>query len=50
MTAYARTSRRLFESITVDMSQPAKRGPSKWLPTLTFEWRDPSLRVEDAGD
>ena len=42
--------RRLFESITVDMSQPAKRGPSKWLPTLTFEWRDPSLRVEDAGD
>ena len=28
------------------MSQPpALRGPSSWVPSLTFEWRDPSLRV-----
>ena len=36
--------RRLFESVTVDMSEPARRGPSNWVPSLTFEWRDPSLR------
>ncbi len=39
--------RRLFERVTVDMSQPATFGPSKWLPTLDFEWRDPSMRVEE---
>jgi DNA invertase Pin-like site-specific DNA recombinase len=38
--------RRLFTCVTVDMSEPALRGPSKWVPTLTFEWRDPSMRWE----
>jgi DNA invertase Pin-like site-specific DNA recombinase len=35
--------RRLFERVVVDMSQPTLRGPSKWVPTLRFDWRDPSL-------
>jgi DNA invertase Pin-like site-specific DNA recombinase len=39
--------RRLFARATVDMSQRALRGPSKWVPTIDFEWRDPSMRVED---
>jgi DNA invertase Pin-like site-specific DNA recombinase len=39
--------RRLFSRVTVDMSQKALRGPSKWVPSLTFEWRDPSMRWED---
>lgn len=38
--------RRIFERATVDMSQKAQRGPSKWVPTVAFEWRDPSMRVE----
>lgn len=42
--------RRLFERVTVDMSQPARRGPSAWVPDLTFEWRDPALRIEVADD
>ena len=29
------------------MSEKATRGPSKWLPTLDFEWRDPSLRADE---
>jgi DNA invertase Pin-like site-specific DNA recombinase len=37
--------RRLFERVTVDMSQPARRGPSSWVPSLTFQWRDPSMRA-----
>jgi hypothetical protein len=41
--------RRVIGKITIDMSEPARRGPSKWLPTLGFEWRDPSLRAEDAA-
>jgi hypothetical protein len=40
--------RRLFSRVEVDMSQPAFRGPSKWTPTVAFEWRDPSLRVEES--
>ena len=28
------------------MSQKAQRGPSKWVPTIAFEWRDESMRVE----
>lgn len=38
--------RRVFARATVDMSQKALHGPSNWLPTIDFEWRDPSLRVE----
>jgi DNA invertase Pin-like site-specific DNA recombinase len=38
--------RRLFTRVTVDMSEPALRGPSRWVPTLAFEWRDSSLRAE----
>ncbi len=38
--------RRLFERATVDMSQKAQRGPSKWAPDIAFEWRDPSMRFE----
>lgn len=37
--------RRLFERATVDMSQPATFGPSRWVPTVEFEWRDPAMRV-----
>jgi DNA invertase Pin-like site-specific DNA recombinase len=36
--------RRLFSSVVVDMSEPATFGPSKWLPTVAFGWRDESLR------
>jgi DNA invertase Pin-like site-specific DNA recombinase len=39
--------RRLFTRVEVDMSEPALRGPSKWMPTVTFDWRDPSMRVGD---
>lgn len=39
--------RRLFVRIVVDMSEPGRKGPSKSVPNLRFEWRDPSLRVED---
>jgi DNA invertase Pin-like site-specific DNA recombinase len=42
--------RRIFARATVDMSQPALRGPSKWVPTVEFEWRDPAMRVEDDGE
>jgi DNA invertase Pin-like site-specific DNA recombinase len=42
--------RRLFDRATVDMSQKAQRGPSKWVPTIDFEWRDPSMRVEHDDD
>ncbi len=42
--------RRLFARVEVDMSQPATFGPSKWLPTLTFEWRDPSMRFDGDMD
>jgi hypothetical protein len=42
--------RRLFDGVTVDMSEPARRGPSHWVPRLTFAWRDPSMRVEDVED
>jgi DNA invertase Pin-like site-specific DNA recombinase len=37
--------RRVFERVTVDMSQPARRGPSGWVPRLDFSWRDPTLRT-----
>jgi DNA invertase Pin-like site-specific DNA recombinase len=37
--------RRLFERVTVDMSEPAQKGPSKWTPLLAFERRDPSMRA-----
>jgi DNA invertase Pin-like site-specific DNA recombinase len=39
--------RRLFVHATVDMSEKALRGPSSWIPSVEFEWRDPSLRAED---
>ena len=39
--------RRIFVRAVVDMSEPALRGPSRWVPTLTFEWRDPSMRITD---
>lgn len=39
--------RRLFARVEVDMSEKASRGPSKWVPTLDFDWRDPSLRSDD---
>ena len=42
--------RRLFDRVTVDMSEPARRGPSSWVPTLTFVWRDPSMRGEMPDD
>ena len=42
--------RRLFSTVVVDMSQPGFRGPSKWVPTVAFEWRDPSMRVDDEDD
>lgn len=42
--------RRLFSSAVVDMSEPAFRGPSKWVPTVAFEWSEPSMRVEGEDD
>ena len=42
--------RRLFERIVVDMSEPGRKGPSRSVPDLRFEWRDPSMRADDAGD
>jgi len=42
--------RRLFDRVTVDMSQPARRGPSHVTLALRFDWRDPSLRVEESDD
>lgn len=41
--------RRLFTRVVVDMSAPGHKGMT--VPaSATFEWRDPSLRVEDADD
>ena len=42
--------RRLFVRVVVDMSEPGKKGPSKSIPKLDFEWRDPSMRAEVADD
>ena len=42
--------RRLFSHVEVDMSEKAYRGPSKWMPRVTFEWRDPSMRVDQVED
>lgn len=42
--------RRIFAKATVDMSQKALRGPSKWVPPIDFEWRDPSMRYGDDAD
>jgi len=42
--------RRLLVRVVVDMSEPGKKGPSKSVPAMKFEWRDPSLRIEDVGD
>lgn len=42
--------RRLFARATVNMSQPASRGPSRWVPSVSFEWRDPSMRSEAEDD
>jgi DNA invertase Pin-like site-specific DNA recombinase len=42
--------RRLFSRAVVDMSQPALRGPSSWVPAVSFDWRDESLRVEGPED
>lgn len=39
--------RRVFVRAVVDMSERALRGPSRWVPTLAFEWRDPSMRITD---
>jgi DNA invertase Pin-like site-specific DNA recombinase len=36
--------RRLLDRVEIDMSRPATFGPSKWVPSLAFEWRDPSMR------
>lgn len=38
--------RGLLASVIVDMATRATRGPQKGAPAITFEWRDPSLRVE----
>ena len=32
------------------MTVPARRGPSRSMPALRFEWRDPSLRSPETGD
>jgi hypothetical protein len=40
--------RRILERATVDMGTPARRGPSQPEPIVTFEWRDPSMRVSRA--
>lgn len=37
--------RRIFDRVTIDMSEPAKPGPSRWTPRLSFVWRDESLAV-----
>lgn len=42
--------RRVLASVVVDMSEPATFGPSKWVPSLTFEWKDPSMRVDQVED
>lgn len=42
--------RRLFTSVVVDMSQKAYRGPSRWVPTVEFGWRDPSMRSDDQDE
>jgi hypothetical protein len=42
--------RRLLVRVVVDMSEPGKKGPSKSVPAMKFEWRDPTLRLEDVGD
>jgi DNA invertase Pin-like site-specific DNA recombinase len=36
--------RRLFDRVTVDMSEPARRGKSSWVPSLAFAWRNPDWR------
>jgi DNA invertase Pin-like site-specific DNA recombinase len=36
--------RRLFSRVVVDMGGKATMGPSDQVPSLDFEWRDPSLR------
>jgi DNA invertase Pin-like site-specific DNA recombinase len=38
--------RRLLVRVVVDMSEPGKKGPSKSIPAMKFEWRDPTLRGE----
>ena len=38
--------RRVLDRVTVDMATPARRGPQKAPPPLSFAWRDPSMRVE----
>jgi DNA invertase Pin-like site-specific DNA recombinase len=42
--------RRLLVRVVVDMSEPGKKGPSKSVPAMKFEWRDPSMRVEGEED
>ncbi len=42
--------RRVFSHVEVDMSEKANRGPSKWVPAMNFEWRDPSMRADDEDD
>jgi hypothetical protein len=37
--------RRVFDRVIIDMSEPARRGPSRWVPKLTFAWHDDALRV-----
>ena len=39
--------RRLFVRVVVDMSEPGKKGPSRSVPAMSFEWRDPSMRADD---
>ena len=36
--------RRLLVKARVDMRDAAAHGPSAWLPTVEFEWRDPAMR------
>jgi DNA invertase Pin-like site-specific DNA recombinase len=38
--------RRLFVRVVVDMSEPGRKGPSRSVPKMRFEWRDPTMRVE----
>jgi len=38
--------RRLLVRVVVDMSEPGKKGPSRSVPDLSFEWRDPSMRAD----
>jgi len=42
--------RKLLVRIVVDMSEPGVKGPSRSVPKLSFEWRDPSMRMESADD